>query len=335
MAAFVIQVWITPRIHRYLGIGFALLMLPINLAITAAIILLNNALWAPALARVSDQSFRYTVDKTTREVLFLPLPSELRQEVKPFVDVTVDRMARALGALLTLVLIQPWGLALAWNQLSVVSLILASVVVLHGRPRQARIPDLVPPQHRTARSCSPSRCGSNAADLSTIETLVQELAQPDAERVVYAIDVLESLDKRNLVTPLLLYHESPQVRARALRSLAESRSEIDPPVGAEHPAAARAIPTPPSAPRRSPRSARSATRTRRRSPVRCSPTRTRGSAPPRPRRCRPASREADLDIAEAALAGLIADTSEDARRCPARRRRSPSGRRHTRASGGC
>jgi AAA family ATP:ADP antiporter len=108
-AAFVIQVWITPRIHRYLGIGFALLILPTNLSITAAIILLNNALWAPALARVTDQSFRYTVDKTTREVLFLPLPSELRQEVKPLVDVTVDRMARAAGALMILVLIQPWG----------------------------------------------------------------------------------------------------------------------------------------------------------------------------------------------------------------------------------
>ena len=56
----------------------------------------------------------------------------------------------------------------------------------------------------------------NVADLSTIETLVQELAHPDPKRVVYAIDVLESLDKRNLVTPLLLYHESPDVRRRAL-----------------------------------------------------------------------------------------------------------------------
>jgi HEAT repeat protein len=64
------------------------------------------------------------------------------------------------------------------------------------------------------------------ADLSTIETLVQELANPDAARVIYAIDVLESLDKRNLVTPLLLYHESPKVRARALGALAAARSEI-------------------------------------------------------------------------------------------------------------
>ena len=98
-AAFVIQVWITPRIHRYLGIGFALLILPTNLAITAALILVFKVLWAPAVASVMDRSFRYTVDKTTREVLFLPLPSELRQEVKPFVDVTVDRLSRGIGAL--------------------------------------------------------------------------------------------------------------------------------------------------------------------------------------------------------------------------------------------
>ena len=42
------------------------------------------------------------------------------------------------------------------------------------------------------------------ADLSTVETLVEQLAHPDEERVLYAIEVLESLDKGNLVTPLLL-----------------------------------------------------------------------------------------------------------------------------------
>ena len=117
-AALVIQVWITPRIHRYLGIGFALLMLPTTLAVTATSIVLTGVPWAAAIARISDQSLRYSVDKTTREVLFLPLPSELRQEVKPLVDVTVDRVSRGLGAILMLVLIQPWGLHFAWQQLS-------------------------------------------------------------------------------------------------------------------------------------------------------------------------------------------------------------------------
>ena len=311
LAAFVIQVWITPRIHRYLGIGFALLMLPTNLSITAAVILLNNALWAPALARVTDQSFRYTVDKTTREVLFLPLPSELRQEVKPLVDVTVDRLARAMGAIMILVLIQPWGFALRWNQLSVVSLTLAAVwFFMAVRAKREYLSSFR--RSIEQRIVQPEQVRLNAADLSTIETLVQELAQPDAERVVYAIDVLESLDKRNLITPLLLYHESPNVRARALRSLAESRSETtrrwapnirrlladpDAAVRAGAIAALGAISNEDAASLARPMLADDDPRIRATAAAALSTS----------------SRPGDLDIAEAALAGLIADTSEGSR----------------------
>ena len=53
-----------------------------------------GALWAPQLARVLDATLRYTVDKTTREVLFLPLPLELKHRAKPFIDVTADRFSK-------------------------------------------------------------------------------------------------------------------------------------------------------------------------------------------------------------------------------------------------
>ena len=54
VAALVMQVWVTPRIHRYLGIGFALLMLPATLAVSATAILLTGVPWAAAIARISD-----------------------------------------------------------------------------------------------------------------------------------------------------------------------------------------------------------------------------------------------------------------------------------------
>ena len=225
VAAFVIQVWITPRIHKYLGIGFALLMLPTNLGGTALIILLNAALWAPAAASVLDRSLRYTVDKTTREVLFLPLPTALRQEVKPFVDVTVDRLSRGLGALLMLVLIQPWGLALQWYQLSFVSLLL-TVVWYFMAVRAKREYLLSFRRSLESRVVEPAEVRLSGADLSTIETLVQELSHPQPARVLYAIDMLTSLDKSNLVTPLLLYHESAPVRERALRAIGETKSDF-------------------------------------------------------------------------------------------------------------
>ena len=64
------------------------------------------------------------------------------------------------------------------------------------------------------------------ADLTTVEALLEELAHPDERRVLYAIDVLDSLDKRSLVTPLLLRHESGAVRARALGVIGTSESQL-------------------------------------------------------------------------------------------------------------
>lgn len=220
---FIIQIWLTSKIHRYLGIGFALMILPVSLGTTAVVMLLNAALWAPSLARVLDQSLRYTVDKTTREILFLPLPSDIKLKAKSFVDVTVDRAAKAAGALLLLFLIK--GLHLNWQQLSYASL--AMTIAWIFMALRARRGYLEAFRHSIERrDVRPDEVRLSGADLSTVESLVQELSHPDAERVVYAIDVLESLDKRHLVTPLLLYHESPRVRTRALAALGQVRSDI-------------------------------------------------------------------------------------------------------------
>ncbi len=222
---FIIQVWLTSKIHRYLGIGFALMVLPISLGSTAVVMLLNAALWAPGLARVMDQSLRYTVDKTTREILFLPLAADIKLKAKSFVDVTVDRAAKAVGALVLLLLVKPWGLNLDWQRLSYASLTVTALwIYMSLRARKGYLTAFR--QSIERRDLAPAEMRLNAADLSTIETLVQELAQPDPGRVIYAIDVLESLDKRNLVTPLLLYHQSPAVRRRALRALGAVRSDI-------------------------------------------------------------------------------------------------------------
>lgn len=222
---FVIQVTLTSRIHRYLGIGFALLLLPMSLGTTGLVMLLNAALWAPGLARVLDQSLRYTVDKTTREILYMPLPSDIKFEAKPFVDVTVDRFAKGLSAIMLLVLIKPWGLGLGWQKLSCASIAITGIWIImalrakHGYQAAFR-------QSLENRDMKPAEIRLEIADLSTIEILIQELASPDDRRVLYAIDLLESLDKRHLITPLLLYHDSPAVRVRALAVLGASKAEI-------------------------------------------------------------------------------------------------------------
>ena len=219
---FVIQIWLVSKIQRYLGIGFALLILPVTLGSTAVLMLLFAALWAPALARVLDTALRYTVDKTTREILFVPLPADLKYQAKPFVDVTVDRFGKAGSAVLSLLLIAPWGLNLDWQRISYASLTITGLWILTAvYAKRAYVKAL-----RPAIDVIKSTDARMEADRNTIETLVEELADPNEQHVLKTIDLLEAYQKRNLITPLLLYHESPRVRARALTALAEAKPKV-------------------------------------------------------------------------------------------------------------
>ncbi len=218
LVSFVVQVGLTSRIHRSLGLTVALLVLPMGLGVSAVAILMTGALWATGAAKVLDSSLRYSLDKTTREVLFLPLPPDLKLRAKAFIDVTMDRMAKAAGNLLALVLIKPWGLGLDWVRLSYASLAVltlwAAMAILARREylRSFR-------RSLDARQIEPEAVRITVADPATVATLVDELASTDESAVLYAIGMLEMLDQRRLVTPLLLHHESPAVRARALAAI--------------------------------------------------------------------------------------------------------------------
>jgi ATP/ADP translocase/CRP-like cAMP-binding protein/HEAT repeat protein len=225
IVGFILQVAATSRIHRSLGLAFALVLLPVALGSMAMVILLTGAFWAPQAARVLDSTLRYTVDKTSREVLFLPLPSELKYRAKPFIDVTMDRFAKGATAVVILVLIQPWGLGLDWRRLSYASI--AVMVLWIATALVARRQYLNAfRQSLDSRTLEIDSVRIDVGDPATIEALVEELSNPDPATVLYAIGMLEMLDKRKLISPLLLHHESPRVRARALRSLSAVRSHI-------------------------------------------------------------------------------------------------------------
>ena len=218
LAGFVVQVGLTRLVHRSFGLVFALLVLPVSLGSTAVAILATGSLWAPSVAKVLDSSLRYSLDKTTREILFLPLPPDLKLRAKAFVDVTVDRIAKAAGNVLALVLIKPWGFGFDWVRLSYASLAMMVIwIAMALVARREYLASFLKSLDR--REIEPDTVRINVADPATIEALVEELANPDEAAVLYAIEMLETLDKRHLITPLLLHHESSRVRARALTSL--------------------------------------------------------------------------------------------------------------------
>ena len=150
------------------------------------------ALWTSTLARIMDTSLRYTVDKTTREILFVPLPTSLKCKAKPFADVAVDRFAKGVGAAVALIIaIKVFHLELVatelpesrgWRPLG-----------FHTPFARGRVP--------AGRSGTASRTREvQPADLRLNVRAISPRSKPWSrssriripKRVVYAIDVLES-----------------------------------------------------------------------------------------------------------------------------------------------
>jgi len=105
-----IQLLLTNRLLRWLGAVGAMLILPALLTLGSAAMLAGPALAAGLLLRGSDLALKHSLDKTGRELLYLPVPQALKQRTKVAIDLIVDRWGRGLAGLLLLGLTAGLGL---------------------------------------------------------------------------------------------------------------------------------------------------------------------------------------------------------------------------------
>ena len=133
----VVQALFAARLIRWVGVGGLLLVLPAVLAGGALGMFLMPGMVAAMIMRGSDITLKYSVDKTSRELLFLPIPLALKKRTKVFIDMFVDRWARGLagGLLLLLTLVLKWDL----SRIALVTLVLTfrndSTAMVRSPPR--------------------------------------------------------------------------------------------------------------------------------------------------------------------------------------------------------
>ena len=98
-----LQLLFTYRFVRWLGVGGIIMFLPISLLFGSVAMFAYPGLIAAVLLRGADGSIKYSLDKTGRELLFLPVPIDMKKRTKVFIDLFVDRWFRGLaGGLLLL-----------------------------------------------------------------------------------------------------------------------------------------------------------------------------------------------------------------------------------------
>lgn len=98
--ALVLQFFFTAWVVRIVGVGGTLQIMPVSIAAASIGAVLAPGLISSLITRFAEAVNRYTFNKTGMELLYLPLPVELRNRTKAFVDIFVDRAGRGLAGVL-------------------------------------------------------------------------------------------------------------------------------------------------------------------------------------------------------------------------------------------
>ncbi|MEE4272288.1 MAG: Npt1/Npt2 family nucleotide transporter [Thermoanaerobaculales bacterium] len=230
IVGFIFQLFFTQRIHRVLGVGVGMRVLPATVGVVQITVLValaaleSQVLFALVVVlMLAEGSLRHSLDQATRELLFLPVPSDLRVRAKAFIDVFVQRFAKGLAALLILPVTFGWlvgweGEYVGW----LTSAILVAWLVLTGKVRSEYVREY---RAGLKSGIIEPDAGIDTTDLTTITTLVQGLGSSDTRRVMHSLELLGANGQGHLVPPLLLHHADSRVRAKTLKILAETGRE--------------------------------------------------------------------------------------------------------------
>lgn len=224
-AAVGIQLLLTGFLLRRLGVGLALLALPVALLVASIGVLALPALLTATLAKGTDGALRYSLDQSSRELLYLPVPGAEKVRVKPLIDLVVYRGATGVGGIVLIVVVNllslPWEVtvrvvaalaaagALAW--------ILAALRI-RGEFRSA-IRRLIGVQDVELDELIVQRL-----DAGALREIRDALERGDEEEVFFALSLLTRYAEPRMADAVagLLDHPAARVRARAVEVLLET-----------------------------------------------------------------------------------------------------------------
>jgi ATP/ADP translocase len=129
LASFLVQILFTSRLLAWFGVGFVVLMLPCSLTVSTLALLSTGTLWAGVFLKTSDGSLKHSVDRSGRELLYLPVPSSIKIHAKSTIDTVMDRLGDGSAGMLQILLVAVLGLGLQGSLATNLGLLLVWLLV--------------------------------------------------------------------------------------------------------------------------------------------------------------------------------------------------------------
>jgi AAA family ATP:ADP antiporter len=218
IGSLVAQLFITTKLLRRFGVGVALLVLPLTLTAGSAAVLIWGTLWAASLLKGGDKVIRYSIDTSALQLLYLPVPANIKLQVKSFIDTVIWRFGDALAGL-TLLLFAT-TLRFTPRQISWLSLGLLAVWIGAALVAKQQYVATLKDNIQQVR-VHPDQVSVPILDQFTTNVFAEKLNSQDPNEVLYALTLFEvgQRPRAHSAVRNLLDHPSPHVRKKALSIL--------------------------------------------------------------------------------------------------------------------
>jgi AAA family ATP:ADP antiporter len=216
-----------PALRRY-GVGVAVLLLPVSMVATTAGLVVVFGLAAAVAAKGAETGLRYSAERLGREILYVPVPEEIKLKAKTYIDVAVEKGAGKVASALLI-----FGLLTVMDYRSIAYVSFALAVLWLAMALQVRR-EYVRTLARSieGRFASLSGVFASLTDANTAPVLARALQSDDLQQVAFALDLIDKAAPANpgaLAPELnrLLAHPSSAIRRRALDVLGRFAEDAD------------------------------------------------------------------------------------------------------------
>jgi ATP:ADP antiporter, AAA family len=215
-----LQLLLTARVLRTVGVGPALFIVPTAMLMGSMGVWMLGTLVAAAALKASDQVLRYSIDKATVELLYLPVPASHTFRVKSFIDTVVYRLGDAAGGLAVLL----FAAVLAWSPVQMSAIVVVFVamwMVAAYVARRQYVENLRESIHQ--HRVDSERASAPVIDRDTT-TLITSRLKGTPKEIGYALSLFELAHDRKVHPAVrgLLHHADPAIRQQAIRLLARA-----------------------------------------------------------------------------------------------------------------
>jgi AAA family ATP:ADP antiporter len=222
-----LHVFSTNRILKSFGIRVALLIAPFFLlALSCAVFIFPFALvyWA-LIIKGTDKSLAHSLNQSVRELLYIPIPPEIKYKAKVFIDMFVNKFAKGIGALLILLFFSVLGFGVKFISIVAIAFILIWIILnllitkeyvnIVKRNLQIKWQDA-------------DKFVSEKIDIDMTKLVFDTIESKKRSSVLYAMNLFDLVKKEKLSSKLkkIISRKSDEVRASSMDSLLEVDGEV-------------------------------------------------------------------------------------------------------------